>query len=153
MGVNVKELIKDLNKAYADEWIAHFYYHWAAAVVTGMGSPNIAKELDKIADEEEEHFKELATRILELGGEPERDFEDLQKIANCPKIVFPKDASNLKGFLKAVIEQGERCAIEVYNNLIKKLSPCYEKDVKTFHLIEHILAEEIEHEEAFENLL
>lgn len=150
---NVGELIKELNKAYADEWIAYYYYKWAATVVSGRGSPNVAKELDRIADEEEEHADELAARILELGGEPERDFEDLQKIANCKKIVFPKDVSDLKGFLTAVIEQGEWCAIDAYNNLIKKLSPCYEKDVKTFHLIEHILSEEIEHEEAFENLL
>ncbi|MEM3755230.1 MAG: ferritin-like domain-containing protein, partial [Candidatus Bathyarchaeia archaeon] len=78
--------------------------------------------------------------------------EDLSKIANCPKINFPKDLSDLKGILKAVIE-AEGCAIEVYNNLIEKLSPCYQKDIKTFHLIEHILAEEIAHEEAFENLL
>ena len=39
------------------------------------------------------------------------------------------------------------------NKLIKKMSPCYEKDLRTFHLIEHILSEEIEHEEAFENLM
>ncbi|MEM3507388.1 MAG: ferritin-like domain-containing protein [Candidatus Bathyarchaeia archaeon] len=150
--VNVEELITDLNKAYADEWIAYFYYKWAASVATGINAPNIVSELKKIADEEKEHAEELAERILELGGEPERDFEDLSKIANCPKINFPKDLSDLKGILKAVIE-AEGCAIEVYNNLIEKLSPCYQKDIKTFHLIEHILAEEIAHEEAFENLL
>ena len=151
--VNIKELLKDLNSAYADEWIAYYYYKWAATVVAGRGSPNVAKELERIADEEEEHADELAARILELGGEPERDFEDLQKMANCKKITFPKDPSDLDGVLKAVIEQGERCAIDGYDKLIKKISPCYEKDIRTFHLIEHILAEEIEHEEAFENLL
>jgi len=150
--VDIKELLKDLNRAYADEWIAYFYYKWAADVAAGMESPHVASLADKIADEEEEHAEELAERILELGGETERDWEDIQKIANCPKVVFPADVKDLKGILEALAE-AERCAIDVYNKLIEKLSPCYEKDVKTFHLIEHILAEEIAHEEAFENLL
>jgi len=59
----------------------------------------------------------------------------------------------MKDFLKAVAEQGEACAIEGYTKLLKSLSPCYRKDVRTFHLIEHILSEEVQHEEAFENLL
>jgi len=152
VNVNVEELIKDLNKAYADEWIAYFSYEWAAKVANGINAPIIANELKKTADEEKEHAEELAERILELGGEPERNFENLSKIANCPKVDFPKNPSDLKGIVEAIIK-AERCAIEVYDNLIKKLSPCYQKDIKTFHLIEHILSEEIAHEEAFENLL
>ncbi len=151
--VDIDELLEELNTAYAEEWIAYYYYKWAASVVSGLSWPNVADELKRIADEEEEHAQELAERIIELGGEPERDFEDLVKIAKCRKIVFPKDYGDLKGFLKAVIEQGERCAIDGYMGIIKKLSPCYEKDLRTFHLIEHILSEEIQHEEAFENLL
>ena len=150
--VNIKQLLKDLNAAYADEWIAYFYYTWAADFVEGLCYPDVAEKLDEIAKEESEHMGELADRIFELGGEPERDIEDLQKIANCKKVVFPKNERDLEGVLKAVVE-AEGCAIDVYNKLIKKLSPCYEKDLRTFHLIEHILSEEIQHEEAFENLL
>lgn len=150
--VNVNQLLKDLNAAYADEWIAYFYYTWAADYVEGLCFPDVAEKLDETAKAEFEHMSELADRILELGGEPERDIEDLQKIANCKKVVFPKDERNLEGMLKAVVE-AEECAINVYNNLILKISPCYRKDIRTFHLIEHILSEEIEHEEAFENLL
>ena len=87
-----------------------------------------------------------------MGGEPERDLEDLQKIANCKKVVFPKNERKLEDVLNAVAE-AEGCAIDVYNKLLKKVSACYEKDVRTFHLTEHILSEEIQHEEAFENLL
>ena len=152
VGVNIKELLKDLNSAYADEWIAFFYYSWAADFIEGPDYPTVASELDKIAKDEFEHMSELADRIFELGGEPERDIEDLQKIANCKKVVFPKNERNLESVLKAVTE-AEGCAIEVYNRLLKKVSACYDKDVRTFHLIEHILSEEIQHEEAFENLL
>ncbi|MFP3985316.1 MAG: ferritin-like domain-containing protein [Candidatus Bathyarchaeia archaeon] len=149
---NLNQLLSDLKAAYADEWIAFFYYTWAADYVEGLNYPNVASKLDDIAKEEFEHLSELADRIFELGGEPERDIEDLQKIANCKKVVFPKDERDLEGVLKAVID-AEGCAIDVYNNLIKKFSPCYDKDVRTFHLLEHILSEEIQHEEAFENLL
>lgn len=151
--LDMEDLLKELNKAYAEEWIAVYYYKWAASAVCGVCSPVVANELKRIAGEEEEHAQELADRIIELGAEPERDFEDLVKIAKCRKIVFPKDLNDLKGFLTAVMEQGEQCAIEGYNSLIKKMSPCYEKDLRTFHLIEHILSEEIQHEEAFDNLL
>ena len=148
--VDIDELLKELNSAYADEWLAFFYYTWAADFVEGPDYPTIAGELDKISKDEFEHMSELADRILELGGEPERDLEDLQKIANCKKVVFPKDERDLEGVLKAVAE-AEGCAIEVYDKILKKVSACYEKDVRTFHLIEHILSEEIQHEEAFEN--
>ena len=150
--INIKELLKELNEAYADEWIAFFYYTWAADFIEGPDYPTVASELDRIAKEEFEHMSELADRILELGGEPERDLEDLQKIANCKKVVFPKNERDLEDVLKAVAE-AEGCAIDVYNRILKKLSPCYERDARTFHLIEHILSEEIQHEEAFENLL
>ena len=150
--IDVNELLKELNEAYADEWIAFFYYTWAADFIEGPDYPTVASELDRIAKEEFEHMSELADRILELGGEPERDLEDLQKIANCKKVVFPKNERDLEDVLKAVAE-AEGCAIDVYNRILKKLSPCYERDARTFHLIEHILSEEIQHEEAFENLL
>jgi len=150
--VNIKELLKDLNSAYADEWIAYFYYTWAADFIEGPDYPTIADELKEIAKEEFEHMSELADRIYELGGEPERDIEDLQKIANCKKVIFPKNERDLDSVLKAVAE-AEGCAIDVYSKLLKKVSACYDKDVRTFHLIEHILSEEIQHEEAFENLM
>ena len=150
--INIKELLRELNAAYADEWIAFFYYTWAADFMEGPDYPTVASELDRIAKEEFEHMSELADRILELGGEPERDLEDLQKIANCKKVVFPRNERDLEGVLIAVAE-AEGCAIDVYNKILKKLSPCYERDARTFHLIEHILSEEVQHEEAFENLL
>jgi len=150
--IDINELLKELNAAYADEWIAFFYYTWAADFIEGPDYPTVVSELDRIAKEESEHMSELADRILELGGEPERDLEDLQKIANCKKVVFPKNERDLEGVLIAVAE-AEGCAIDVYNRILKKLSPCYERDARTFHLIEHILSEEIQHEEAFENLL
>jgi bacterioferritin len=150
--VDVKKLLKLLQKAYADEWIAYYAYKWAADVANGLGSPQVAQLADKTADEEEEHADELAERILELGGDLPYGIEKLYDLANCKTVNYPKDMSDLKGILEGLVE-AEGCAIDVYNKIVKFLGPCYNKDIKTFHVIEHILAEEINHEEAFENLL
>ena len=112
----------------------------------------MAELADKTADEEEEHANELAERILELGGDLPYGIEKLNEAANCKTVNYPKDLGDIKGILKALAE-AEGCAIDVYNKIVKFLGPCYDKDIKTFHLIHHILAEEIKHEEAFENLL
>ncbi|MBS7652269.1 bacterioferritin [Candidatus Bathyarchaeota archaeon] len=150
--VDVEKLLELLKRAYADEWIAYYSYKWAADMAEGLKSPILAEVVDKIADEEEEHADELAERIIELGGEVPRDFERLYDLANCKKVKYPQDVRDLKGMLEALVE-AEGCAIEVYNNIIKFLGPCYDKDVRTFHLIQHILSEEIQHEEAFQNLI
>ncbi len=150
--VDIQELLKDLNSLYADEWIAFYYYTWAASYAEGPFSLSITSAIEKISKDEFEHSSELADRIYELGGEPEREPENLQKIANCKKIIFPKDERDIDGILNA-LTAAEACAIEGYNRLLLKVSSCYAKDVRTFHLIQHILSEEIEHEEAFENLL
>jgi bacterioferritin len=150
--VDVEKLIKMLKKAYADEWIAYYAYKWAADMAHGMGSPHVAELADKIADEEEEHADELAERILELGGDLPYGIEKLYDLANCKKVDYPEDMSDLKGILEGLVE-AEGCAIDVYNKIVKFLGPCYNKDIKTFKTIEHILSEEIAHEEEFENLL
>ena len=150
--VDVNELLELLKKAYADEWIAYYSYKWAADMAEGLKSPIIAELTDKTAKEEEEHADELAERIIELGGEVPRDFEKLYDLANCKKVNFPQSIRDLEKMLEALVE-AEGCAIEVYNKIVKWLGPCYNKDMRTFHLIEHILSEEIKHEESFQNLL
>ncbi len=148
--MNVDEIIEDLNRALADEWIAVFYYTYAANIATGMNSPIIADALKKTADEEREHAQELTDRIIQLGGNPIDKFEDLAKKANCPSVDLPKNSGDLKGIAKAIVE-AEGCAIDVYNTLLKKIM--LGKDPVTFHLIRHIMNEEIEHEDLFETLL
>ena len=150
--VDLDKLLGLLKKAYADEWIAYYAYKWAADMAHGMGSHNVAELAEKIADEEEEHADELAERIIELGGDLPYGLEALYDLANCKTVTYPTDMSDLKGILEGLVE-AEGCAIDVYTKILKFLSPCYDRDIKTFHLIEHILAEEIHHEDEFENLL
>jgi bacterioferritin len=149
VGLNVDELITELNKAYADEWLAYYQYWITAKVATGRQAGMVAKELEEIAEDELEHAAELAERILTLGGQPlvspKRWFEE----TNCGYAEPPKDPSDLQAIIKMVVE-AERCAIGVYDRLAKKT---LHDDPITYQLMLHILEEEIEHEDAFERLL
>ncbi len=92
VGERVDDLIELLNKAYADELIAYFYYKTAAMLVKGIHANTIADQLIEIANEELEHSEELAERIIQLGGgEPLDDWDAITKNANYPKINIPED--------------------------------------------------------------
>lgn len=147
--VDVKELIKDLNKAYADEWLAHYSYLYMARVVTGPGYEDMSEFLEEIAKDEAEHAGELVDRILELGGEPLPNISELEKNANAPYPKPPKDTSDYKKMIKLVLD-AEAGAIDVYNKIAAKTQG---KDHVTYQLVCHILGEEVGHEEKFEDLL
>jgi len=148
---DVDQLIRELQKAHADEWIAFYYYTLAAEIAESRTSPMVIDALKELAKDELEHAGELAERIIELGSEPTRDFAQLTKVANYPEVKLPKDPRDLDGIIKAVID-AERGAIEVYNNLLKKLMKEW-GDPITFHIIRHIMQEEVDHEETMEDIL
>ncbi len=147
--VEVKELIKDLNRAYADEWLAYYSYLYMARTVTGLGYEDMSEFLEKTAKDEAEHAGEVANRILELGGTPISDISDLAKNANAPYPKPPKTTDNYKAIIKVVLD-AEAGAIDVYNKIAAKTQG---KDHVTYQLITHILSEEVAHEETFEDLL
>lgn len=148
-GLDVKDLIKDLNKAYADEWLAYYSWWYMANTVTGPGYEDMSEFLDKIAKDELEHADELANRIQELGGLPIANLNELDKNSNCSYPKPPKKTSDYNAIIKLVLE-GEACAIDVYQKLAEKTMG---KDHATYQLVCHILSEEIGHEELFEDLL
>ena len=83
IGVNVKELIKFLNKAYADEWLAYYQYWVGAKVAQGLLRGPVAAELEEHASDELKHAGMLTERILQLGGKPLIDPKDWHKETNC----------------------------------------------------------------------
>lgn len=147
-GVDLKDLIKDLNKAYCDEWLAYYAWWYMAQAVEGKGYEDMQEFLNKIAKEELEHATELAERIIELGGLPPNKLTDFEKGANAAYPGVMKDLSDYDEIIKLVTE-AEAGAIEVYDKLAKKT---FGKDHDTYQLVTHILGEEITHEEMFENL-
>lgn len=148
-GVDVQDLIKDLNRAYCDEWLAFYSYWYISKIVTGKGYEDMAEFLEKIAKDELEHAEEVANRMIELGGAPISNPMQIEKNANAPYPGSPKKTDDYGAIVK-IVTGAEAGAIDVYNKIAAKTLG---KDHVTYQLICHILAEEVKHEEMFEDLL
>src|SRR5512137_791425 len=117
IGMDVDELLKLLNAAYASEWLAYYQYWVGAKVIKGPMKDAVIAELTLHATEELNHATLLATRIIQLGGTPVTKPQDWYKLTNCGYDA-PEDPYVIK-----VLEQnikGEQCAIKSYNRLLKK---------------------------------
>ena len=147
--LSLKDLVKDLNKAYCDEWLAFYLYWYMAQTVSGRAYEDTKEMLEKIAKDELEHATELADLITKLGDVPIANPMDLEKGANNAFLMPPKNTADINRIIRIVAE-AEAGAIEVYNKLAKKT---FGKDNVTYQLVSHILSEEVDHEEMFENLL
>ena len=147
--LSLKDLVHELNKAYADEWLAFYLYWYMAQIVSGRAYEDMKEFLEKIAKDELEHATELADLIIKLGGMPIANPMDLEKNANASYMMPPKNTADINRIIRIVTE-AEASAIEVYNKIAKKTLG---KDNVTYQLITHILSEEVDHEETFENLL
>lgn len=145
--VDSAELVKKLNKAFADEWLAYYQYWLGAQVAKGPMKESVITELTEHATDELRHAQMLSDRITQLGGTPLLSPKDWYTYANC-EYLTPSDA-----FVKKLVEQnieGERCAIDVYEKIMKETK---DSDPITYNLALEILEDEVEHEEDLESLL
>ena len=147
--LNVDDLIKELNRALADEWLAIYQYWYASTVAEQIMAPVVMDAIKHALEDEKEHAQELAERILELEGIPIKNPNQWDQLAHCKYAQPPEGLTELKRFLADALE-GERCAMNTYNDIAKMT---FGKDHITYQLIVHILSEEAEHEELFEDLL
>ncbi|MDD1638962.1 MAG: ferritin [Methanomicrobiales archaeon] len=147
VGMDVKELLGLLYKAFSDEWLAYYQYWIGSKVVRGPNKEAVIAELTLHATEELNHSVLLTTRIIQLGGTPPLAPAEWMKLTNCG-YEAPTDP-----FVKNVLEQnikGEQCAITVYNKL---LGITKDKDPVTYNIVLTILQQEVEHEEDLQALL
>ncbi len=147
IGMDVDELLKLLNKAYADEWLAYYQYWLGAKVIKGPMKDAVAAELLQHATEELSHADMVANRIIQLGGTPVTEPKKWYEWTNCGYDA-PDDP-----YVRTLLEQnikGERCAIGVYKELMEKT---LNKDIVTYNMLLRILEQEIEHEEDLQALL
>jgi bacterioferritin len=148
--LNVAELIGDLNRAYADEWLAAYAYNYMGQVITGRpAAKHLAELLLDTSKDELEHQQELAERIVSLGGKPLADVSKLIEASNAGYPTPPASEMDFEAVVNTVIK-AERDAIEVYDRLAQKT---HGADPITYNLVIHILTEEVEHEDEFEMLL
>lgn len=145
-GLEVKEIITLLNKAYADEWLAYYQYFIESKVVKGIMKDAAIAELNQHAADELRHATMVADRILQLGGTPLLHPNDWTKHSNCGYDA-PSDF-DVVSILKDAIK-GEQCAIQTYSSIVDLTR---DKDIVTYDLVSQILADEVEHEEDLQAL-
>ena len=145
-GLDVAALVKELNSAFCDEWLAYYQYWIGAKVAEGKMFKIIAGELEEHAGEELEHAEKLSKRIIELGGTPAISPDLWLKDSKCGYLV-PQDPQAMVLLEQNI--QAERCAIEVYQKLLEMVKG---KDPITEHLVREILEDELEHEQDLEDL-
>jgi bacterioferritin len=146
VGMDVDELLRLLNGAFASEWLAYYQYWLGAKVIKGPMKDAVAAELNLHATEELSHALLLATRIVQLGGTPVLSPEQWFKESPCA-YEAPADP-----YVTVLLEQniaGEQCAISSYKNLMDITK---DKDMVTYNLALTILQQEVEHEEDLQSL-
>lgn len=143
---NVEEIVDLLNRAYADEWLAHYQYWVGSKVVKGIMKEAVIAELVQHAADELRHATMVADRIIQLGGTPLLHPKDW--LANT---ICGYDAPENPQVLEVLAQniKGEQCAISVYDRLAELTK---DKDIVTFNIANQIMADEVLHEEELQAL-
>ncbi len=146
VGMDVNELLKLLNQAFASEWLAYYQYWLGAKVIKGPMKDAVAAELNLHATEELNHAVLVAGRIIQLQGTPVLSPEEWYELSPC-EYDAPADP-----YVAVLLDQniaGEQCAISTYKNLMDVTK---DKDMVTYNMALTILEQEVEHEEDLQSL-
>ena len=145
--IDVKKVLEQLNAALAEEWLA-FYQYWAGAlIIEGPMRTEVQKEMEEHAQEEYEHAKLLADRIIELEGVPVLSPQQWFDLARC-KYLAPDDFG-----VVSILNQNiasERCAIKRYSEIANFTDGL---DFTTCDIAKHIMAEEEDHEQDLQDFI
>ncbi len=144
--VAVSEVVKDLNTAYSDEWLAHYQYWLAAKWIKGIDADTLRPVLEEQSMDELGHAKKLAERIIQLGGELVMHPSQLLEKGGCGYKEPPRDPTDLKQVIQDVLS-AEACAIEFYSKMVEKYRT---SDVVTHEIFEDLLKDEVDDEEQWE---
>ncbi len=147
LNLDVDKLIKMLNEALAEEWLAYYQYWIGARLMEGPMRSEVEQELLIHATEELNHAVLVVDRIIQLGGTPVLNPADWFKLSSCDYEV-PNDP-----YIETILQQnlkGERCAIQRYKDIADFTQG---KDHITFQIATSILSDELEHEEDIESWL
>ena len=146
---DLKEVIRDLNAAYSDEWLAHFQYWYMAKWIKGMDADTLRPVLEEQSADELGHASKIAERIIQLGGRPVAHPTQLLKSCGCGFKEPPAKRTDLRQVINLVLE-AEACAIDSYSKLADKYRGT---DLVTHELFEDLLKDEVSDEEQWEEFL
>ena len=146
--IDVDELVKTLIYNASVEFVAYYYFTNLRAFCTGMDGEGIKGVIEDARLEDLSHFESCIDRIYQLGGEFPRDIADFCKQAGADFL-----QSDKKTTLKQILERCLKAEQGAIVNWNKVCQMTHGKDPMTYELASHILAEEIEHESWFLELL
>jgi len=146
VGMDVHELLKLLNAAYASEWLAYYQYWLGAKLIKGPMKDAVAAELNLHATEELGHAMLLVNRIIQLGGTPILVPAQWTDFSPC---AYDAPSDPYVGTLLDQNIAGEQCAISTYKSLMDITK---EADPVTYNIALTILTQEVEHEEDLQSL-
>lgn len=146
LGMDVDEVLRMLNKAYADEWLAYYQYWIGAKISKGPMKDAVNAELLQHAADELRHADMVAMRIIQLGGAPLTHPRGWIEQSTCG---YDEPTDAYVGELLNQNIHGEQCAISVYKAM---LDATRLGDPVTYNMALQILQDEVEHEEDLQSL-
>ncbi|WP_409272633.1 bacterioferritin [Pseudomonas sp. KCJK9111] len=140
-----ERIIKLLNDSLATELVCTLRYKRHYFMASGVKASVAAEEFLEHANQESEHADKLAERIVQLGGEPDFNPDNLSKNSHAQYVA----GTTLK---EMILEDlvAERIAIDSYREIIQYIG---DKDPTTRRIFEDILAQEEEHADDMSDLL
>ncbi|HRK79772.1 MAG: bacterioferritin [Hydrogenophilales bacterium 17-64-11] len=138
-------VIKLLNEALATELVCVLRYKRHYFMAGGINADMVAQEFLQHATEEQGHADLIATRIVQLNGEPNFSPDGLAMRSHAEYVEGGSLIEMIKEDLVA-----ERIAIESYGEMIRYIG---DKDITTGRMLETILAMEEEHANDLSSLL
>ncbi|CAG8869424.1 hypothetical protein PS627_03497 [Pseudomonas fluorescens] len=140
-----QEILRLLNESLATELVCTLRYKRHYFMASGIKASVAADEFLEHANQEMEHADRLAERIVQLGGEPDFNPDNLSRNSHAQYVA----GATLK---EMVLEDlvAERIAIDSYREIIRYIG---EQDPTTRRIFEDILAQEEEHADDMADLL
>ncbi len=148
-GIDVDELVKTLVYNASVEFTAYYYFTNLRTHCTGMEGEGIKGIIEDARLEDLSHFESCIERIHQLGGELPNDAAGFIRMSGCEFLQLPPDPTDLRAILEKCLK-AEQGAIVNWNKVCKMTLG---KDPATYDIAKDILAEEIEHESWFLELL
>jgi bacterioferritin len=134
-----------LNQALATEIVCVLRYKRHYFMAAGIHAQAVAAEFQEHATEEQQHADQIASRITQLGGEPDLDPQGLASRSHSEYI----EGTTLLDMIQEDLV-AERVAIESYTEMIRYVG---DNDPTTRRMLESILAVEEEHAEDLKTLI
>lgn len=148
-GSGVDKLIAALQRAYADEWFAHYNYELTAQGLRGHFSPATIHLLRRKSEVAFQRSRRLASRIQEMGGSLIYKLTQLEHHATDKPFKLPDSMADVEAVLKAVLD-AERTSIRTYDEIRQQ---SHGRDPLTERLASKYLAAAVRSEEELERLI